>query len=171
MHLYAHMDTSRPHISVQTCRERLYVTMFWNESVTSMTQSLQFPFPETFKWRVYGVGNLYHCNTLSTSLVKWLILSVLMLSAPNKDLRLIFIALTESACAESDGNSCYSIDIPPTLQTTRDTDGPKKEHSYTQFPPQLNLWPTLLWNVWILIWFGKYCFIFQCSCQIQMATQ
>lgn len=62
-----------------------------------------------------------------------------MLSAPKNDLRLIFIALMESACAASDGNSCNSTDIP----ATRETDGPKKGHSYTQFPPQLNLWPTL----------------------------
>lgn len=67
-----------------------------------------------------------------------------MLSAPNKDLRLIFIALMVSACAASDGNSCNSTDIPATFQTTREIDGPKKEHPYTQFPPQLNLWPTLL---------------------------
>lgn len=62
-----------------------------------------------------------------------------MLSAPNKDLRLIFIALMESVCAASDENSCNSIDIP----ATQEIDVPKKEHSYTQFPPQLNLWPTL----------------------------
>jgi len=54
-----------------------------------------------------------------------------MLSTPNKDLRLIFLALMESVCAESNGNSCYCIDIPATLQTTWDTDGSKKEHSYT----------------------------------------
>lgn len=67
-----------------------------------------------------------------------------MLSASNKDLGLIFIALMVSACAASDGNSNNPTDIPATFQTTRETDGPKKEHSYTQFPPQLNLWPTLL---------------------------